>query len=63
MDKCYHQWRYFSKWCQECSEFGHGVIVSHCFKCGRYWDIEFGFWTQEEINNIFFNDHFMKVER
>ena len=56
--ECYHQWRYFNKWCQECSEFGHGVIVSHCFKCSKMWDKENGFWTQKDINNVFFNEHF-----
>ncbi len=60
--KCYHQWRYFNKWCQECSEFGHGIIVSHCFKCGKLWDKENGFWTKEEINNVFFNEHFQTGE-
>lgn len=60
--ECYHQWRYFNRWCQECGEFTdndfHGTVVSHCFKCGVMWDKEFGFWSQEAINNIFFNEHF-----
>ncbi len=56
--ECYHQWRYFNRWCQECSEFGHGVIVSHCFKCSKMWDRENEFWTQKDINNVFFNEHF-----
>lgn len=56
--KCYHQWRYFNHWCQECGEFtdnkNHGVVVSHCFKCDRLWDIDDGFWTADDIRNIFF---------
>lgn len=56
---CYHKWRYFNKWCQECGEFGHGVIVSQCFLCGAMWDSEFGFWSIDEVLNIFFNDYYM----
>ena len=57
--KCYHQWRWYNFWCQECGEFtndkNHGVMVHQCFKCGILWDKEDAFWTLEEINNLFFN--------
>lgn len=53
--RCKHQFRLFNKWCNECSEFGHGVKVYHCFKCNRYHDEEFGFWTKQDIENVFFN--------
>lgn len=59
MNECYHKWRYFNHWCQACGEFtnnkNHGIMVHHCFKCDRLWDKEFFFWTQDDINNVFFN--------
>jgi hypothetical protein len=60
---CYHKWRYYNRWCEACGGFTHGkakcgVIVHQCYKCGLMWDEENGDWTQENINNIFFNKYY-----
>lgn len=63
--ECYHKWRYFNSFCNECGDFtfdkDHGSIVHQCTKCGELWDDENGVWHREDIENMFFNYFFWET--